>query len=295
MKTLTLLIIALASLASISIKGQSIDTASIWRINSSIWEPGVEIRYNYFKDYIDGDTTINSKQYLKVYKSGYQYIDWIPNPYYNYFQHELHGFLREENNKWYTYDGNQDKLLFDFTMTVNDTVFSAFTIPLSDPIIITAIDSILIDSVYKKRFHLNIAFGAQYIIEDIGATTGLFENMEFFEWDSKLVCFAKNGISLWADSTLECNLNVNVSETKTNIGSVTLYPNPADDYTILSIPLDFNMPNILLLDSFGKTVFNKSNVRDKTIKIQLSTFPKGLYLFLVNNGDKKQLMKLVIK
>ena len=295
MKTLNFLIIALACLASNNIKGQSIDPTSTWRVNSSNWEPGVEIQYNYFKDYIDGDTTINSKQYFKVYKSGYRRIDWIPNPYNLYFNHEFDGFLREENNKWYTADGNEDKLLFDFTLSVNDTVFSAFTIPFNGPIIVTAIDSVLIDSFYKKRFHLNIELGAEYIIEDIGASTGLFENLEFFEWDSKLICFAKNDVSLWSDSTMECDLNVNVSEAKTSIGSVTMYPNPADDYTILLIPPDFDMPSIRLLDSFGKTVFNKSDVSDKTVRIQLSAFPKGVYLIIVNNGDKKQLMKLVIK
>ena len=61
---------------------------------------------------------------------------------------------------------------------------SAFTFSM-DPITITAIDSILIDSEYRKRYYLSVEFGAEYIIEGIGATSGLFENMEFFEWESE--------------------------------------------------------------------------------------------------------------
>ncbi len=295
MKTLRLFIILAMSLASFHIKGQTIEPSSEWRVNFSIWEPGIQINYEFYRDFIEGDTIINSHSYSKIYKSGYGYIDWSPNPSYYYFSHVLHGFLREEDSKWYTVDANQDRLLYDFTLAVNDTVYSAFTYPFESPVIVTAIDSVLIGSVYKKRFHLNIQFGAEYIIEDVGATTGLFESMVLFEWDSKLVCFAENGVSVWADSTEECNLNVNIPETQAGSRSCTLYPNPAEEYTILSIPSNFTMAHIMLVDTFGRLLLNRSTGDDKSIKIPLSAFPVGIYLLIVENGDKRESLKLIIQ
>lgn len=297
MKTPKLLIILALTLASYNIIGQSIEPSSEWRVNFFIGEPQIQTRYEFYRDYIEGDTIINSTSYIKIYKSGYGYIDYGPFPSYYYFSHYLHGFLREENNKWFTYDmsQNQDMLLFDFTLAVNDTVVSAFTYPSQGTILVTAVDSVLIDSVLKKRFHLNIPYGADYIIEDIGPNSGLFENMVFFEWESKLICYAENNVPVWLDSNEECNLNVNIPEEIVGLESCSVYPNPAEGYTILSVVPELLGFDILLVDWSGQIVFSQSSLKETSIKILLSAFPSGLYLLLVKNGNKHYKFKLLIK
>jgi len=274
-------------------KGQSIDTVSVWRINSAIWEPGVESKVFHFKDFIDGDTTINSINYYKVYQTGYWYYSWPPYPNYFFFTHIFHGFLREENNKWYTSDGLDDLLLYDFTLDVNDTVISAFTFTSGDPIIVTVIDSVLIESEYKKRFHLNLEYGAEFIIEDIGASSGLFENMAFFEWDSELVCFAKNGESLWGIPTEECELNVSINEDKPIKSELLIFPNPASNYFYIKLPKGRSF-NVKIFDSFGRLIFEKINTETEQLMFSVEKYSPGCY-FLQIEDDSILIREKLIK
>lgn len=294
MKTRKVLFVIVLLSNIIVVSGQSINLESEWRINSSIWEPGNEINYRYYKASIDGDTVINSKQYYKVYQSGYGYIDWIPEPYYYYFNHLLYGFLREENSKWYTLYYGQEELLYDFNLQVNDTIESAFTFSM-EPIIITAIDSILIDSEYKKRFHLSIQFGAEYIIEGIGASSGLFENMEFFEWESDLVCYAKNGISFWGVSTEECDLNVSITDNKIIDQDFNIYPNPAKNYIKILTPHINKITYLTLVNTMG-TIMLKEKFNSRIANtISLNKLPSGIYFVIIENELIVQTKKLMVE
>jgi hypothetical protein len=275
----------------------NIDPASEWRVNYFMAEPGY-MQQTYYKDFIDGDTVIGSLEYFKVYASGYSYIEYLPPGFYNYFEHSPEGLLREQNQKWYTYYEDHDTLLFDFTLGLYDTVYSALTNVFDDSaIIVTAIDSVLVDNEYKKRMRLNFeeGEGAQYIIEDIGASSGLFENMSFFEWGSDLVCFAKNGISLWGVSTEECDLAVNIGEINNNLHNCNLYPNPACKSTNLSIPPGFGNVKITLIDSYGKIVFQELKKEGHDIRISLHSCLPGLYLVLIENDNQRQTIKLLVQ
>ncbi len=288
----TLFLIALLSI-TVFVSGQSIDIDSEWRVNSSVWEPGYQIDYRYYKNYIDGDTVINSKVYHKVYQSGYGYIDWVPTPYYYYIKPSLHGFLREENNKWYTFhNGPQEELLYDFNLQVNDTIESAFAM---EPIIITAIDSVLIDSEYKKRFHLNDSFGAEYIIEGIGATTGLFEYMGFFESESELICYAKNGTSFWGESTEECNLTVSISDCEKNDLDFHIYPNPAKSYINIITPSINKTTDLTLVNITGAIVVREKLQSGITNTISLNKLPSGIYFAIIENELNRQTKKLIVE
>jgi hypothetical protein len=279
-----------ALMLSFIIQAQSIDTSSEWRVNSGYLDL-MTIHYEFYKDYIEGDTTINTIQYLKIYKSGYGYFDYYPNPCYYYFNHLLHGFLREENNKWFTCNGDQDLLLFDFNLAVNDTVHSAYTFSMG-PIIITQIDSVIIDSAYKKRFHLNIADnGAEYIIESIGATTGLFEDMVFFEWSSELVCFAKNGISLWGSQTEDCDLNVTVRENKNTSQACIVYPNPTSkSVTIDLINFTGFLYHIEITDIKGVRLF-AAQTRECKIVIDIENYSNGIYFVHLKSDASNYVVK----
>lgn len=294
MKTKTRLLVLALLLMSILSKAQTIDPASEWRVNfQETWTP-YEFYNNQYRDYIDGDTTINSIEYYKIYYSGYSFYGLFPGENVNYYNHVLHGFLREENNKWYTFYENIDTLLFDFTLNVNDTVRSAYSFLVGDPIIIVAIDSILIDGNYKKRFHLN-DIGCEYIIEGIGATTGLFENMFFFEWYSNLVCYAKNGISVWGESTDDCDLAVNISEKDGNKSQFSIFPNPAIDFTTLRIPNGIGKMKFTLTDSMGRIVYQDYYESSALNRISLHSYPSGVYFAIIESNGMRQTAKLMIE
>jgi hypothetical protein len=277
----------------LSVTEQVIDTTSEWRVDFSIWfEPFVET-IDIYRDFIEGDTIINSYVYYRVFKSGYWQENFSQMHYYN---HVFHHFLREENNKWYTIDDyQQEDLLYDFNLEVGDTVNSAFTHYNDYPITITAIDTILVDSEPKKRFHLNWVSGADYIIEDIGATSGLFENMVFVAWESNLVCFAKDGVSVWGESTEDCDLAVTVPEKFINDQLYSAYPNPASEYIIVVSPYEFNSEaTVSLIDSYGRVVLQRLKIYNHITRISLNSLQPGLYIILIESTDKKQYIKLLI-
>lgn len=296
MKTQKFLFAFLVLFVSFTMQGQTIDPASEWRVDYFMAEPGY-MNQSFYRDYIDGVTTIDSLEYYIVYCSGYSTFNWGPP---TYFSHSLHGYLREQNNKWYTYiiSENQDALLFDFNLEVNDTVYSAFTwVDNEEPVIVTAVDSIMVEGEYKKRMQLNFeeGSGAEYIIEDIGATSGLFENMWFFEWGSELVCFAKEGNSLWGSSTEECDLAVNINENQGNTQPCSVFPNPAKDFTMLAIPSGLKNVTFKLIDLVGGIVYQKSIESPSINMIPVTTYHSGVYLAVIETNGLKQSIKLIIE
>jgi hypothetical protein len=281
-------------IVSVTTQAQTIDTTSEWRVNyQEVWEP-YDFYNNLYRDFIEGDTIINSVEYFKVYQSGYSYYGYIPNGDIYTYEHVLHGFLREENNKWFTLFENQDTLLFDFNLNVNDTVISAYTYSFADPIMVTAIDSVLIDGEYKKRMQLN-GMGAEFIIEGIGATSGLFENMFFFEWYSELVCYAKNGVSVWGTPTEECDLAVNINENQGDENPCVISPNPGKDFIMLSIPPGLGKVEIILINLLGGIVYQDSFIGPSSNKINLNDFPAGFYLVIIKSKGLRQTTKLIIE
>ncbi len=276
-----------------AVPSSNLDITSEWRVDyQQSWYPG-EFWNNVYRDYIDGDTVINSYQYYKIYQSGYSFEGIVPVGEVYSYDHVLHGFLREENGKWYTYYENTDALLFDFTLDVNDTVYSAYSFLTPDyQIIVMGIDSILVDGEYKRRLQLNNP-GAEYIIEGIGATSGLFENMFFFEWYSQLVCYAKNGVSVWGESTEECDLAVTINDDRGNTDPCSVFPNPAKDFTMLTIPSGLNNVTIRLFDLVGGIVCQKSFESPSTNKILLTAYHSGVYLAIIESKGFRQTIKLI--
>lgn len=300
MKTQNFLSALLLLLASFTIQAQTIDPASEWRADYSRVDVGSEwYCFNeYYKDFIDGDTILNSKEYYKIYHSGYTYQGWCgyPGSYY-YYDHSLHGYLREENDKWYIFYQNQDMLMFDFTLETGDTLngFQADHCPYD--ITVYGVDSIIIDGDYKKRLQLcyNGWINAAYLIEGIGSTTGLWAPIYQFEWSEQLVCYARNGISLWGASTEECDLAVKINENQGDKNPCIISPNPCKDFIMLSIPPKFEKVEITLINLHGGIVYQDSFIGPSSNKIKVNDFPAGLYLAIIESKGLRQTTKLIIE
>lgn len=276
-------------------QSQNIDTTSVWRTNYEIWDPIGGARKEFFRNYINGDTLINGITYFKVYKSGYFIFD--PDPFqihypFEYFDHPL----RSAGNKWYTFDNNEDKLLYDFTLQPGDTVISAFTFSMEGPVTVGSVDSVMFGSEWKRQFHLNhiMGAGATLIIEDMGANSGLFQNMSFFEWDSQLHCFAHGSNVIWSDTNYTCDLNVSVPGEKINFTGVFIYPNPATDYIVVDLPDEVGKTEISICNLVGKTVFYQKGERMKTFRVEVKDFPGGIYFLRTNSGKTNSVTRLVV-
>ena len=276
-------------LVSFTTQAQTINFGSQWRVDywpSIIYEDPYFIKYS---DVIDGDTIIDSISYYKIYTSGYICYD---NYFYFFFNHELHGFLREEGNKWYTNLNGEDKPLYDFTLEVGDTLYNAYT---TSELIVEEIDSILVDGEFRKRMKLQFPYKLLYVIEGIGSNRGLFENIAEFEYGASLICYAINGVSVWGEQTGECDLTVKVSENDNSCTLFSVFPNPASEFICISFPKDQGIVNFKLVNLTGEIVYETNCYSVSTQQIPLSSYPSGIYLAIFKSEKMRKTIKLIIE
>lgn len=288
MKATFLILCFLCLLLSGKTEAQTINPDSQWRVD---YTPDLDPYDLKYLDIIDGDTIIDSIEYYKIYNSGYIY------DYSNYyiFEHELHGFLREEGDKWYSYQDFRDTLLYDFSLEVGDTLIAAFT---QGPIVVEAIDSILVDGEYRERMHMYLGPTQPEvnIIAGIGSTRGLFEKMKIpGEWGGGILrCYAIDGIPVYTPF-YECDLTVDIHEYDKSPKSISISPNPAINYILVNLPQDLGMVHCKLMNSMGKIVFEKDFESNSVNKILTSSYDPGLYIAVFENDLVKQSIKFIIE
>lgn len=275
----------------------NIDTLSQWRVDSQM-SNSYGVVYDHFKYFIDGDTVIGANEYYKVYKSGYSY-EWEFSGYisdYNYYERSFRGVLRESDNKWYTSDiYNNDVLLYDFTVNIGDTICSGL-------ITISDIDTIMVGGESKRRFHLfMIGVGglADKIIEDVGATTGLFEPLVGGEFSSTMYCYAVDFTPLWINPNNypDCDLSVRIDESIKNV-NIICYPNPFTASSKIEYTLDKNSKiQISIYNAIGKVVYEvaETYVRPGRHEVSwsLGHLPAGLYYCVLRSEDGLSVVKIV--
>jgi hypothetical protein len=287
------------------------DSVGVWRIRSENYDGNLTY-YSFFDYFLNGDTTINSTLYSKMYLStGTQIIDTLNSGYY--------GALREFNKKIYFYpdsnmqtgnpqdfcynwNGNspnysEDLLLYDFNVGVGDTVHY-FHLD-SSYIIINSIDSILIQGQYRKRYNhsgLNGIsscgwFSSYSYVEGIGnITEGLFHMLRYyFEHGYYLRCFEDENILY--SNVGDCSTFGGVRiEEQLDENNLTIYPNPSSSNLTIEL-IDINTSfkaQVYINDITGKEVYSTS-ISSTINNIDVSSFKSGLYLLKIvsNNGEVK--------
>ncbi len=176
---------------------------------------------------IEGDTMIGSYQYSKVYiktkhQHGSDQSQWC-SEYVNYYEY-FYGGIRESGKKIYVTPnsfGPGEYLAYDFNLSIGDTLPSPDGNPSAPAYerIINTIDSVLVFGDYRKRYTAN---NNHYVIEGIGASSGLFNPMVYSPsyCFMQTLCYAEYGTP---DHFLQnCNLNLSIEELDKNDKSKTL-------------------------------------------------------------------------
>ena len=102
---------------------------------------------------------------------------------------------------------------------------------------------------------------------------------------------AENG----CDSVITLNLTVNSSSSLNNIANaieVSLYPNPANAYTILKVEGLKEQTPVYLFDIQGRKLKEYVlNAVQQTLRIDVSDLPKGVYTIMIGNTTKKLIVE----
>lgn len=256
--------------------------------------PSPHWEYNTMRYFLNGDTTIDSKEYSLVY--GYV----SPSEEIDTLNASLMGGLREDSlKKIYFLPISPDLscqcykcniwpvpleiVLYQFDVGVGDTAFIG---PNESPWIVSSIDSILIDSNYRKKY--NFSYYGRYWIEGIGSSYGLFGPMcqDPFEGYVELLCY--EGVTTYYSKYGYCMLWYYVSVPDINEDDLfTVYSNP--DYNRLYFKLNTSVKGteINLYNNSGN-LLKSLNCRpgQNDYVMDFNKLPSGLYIaVLLNNGQ----------
>lgn len=240
----------------------------------------------------------------------YEYIVGIEN------SNELFGLLRNDkpNKKVYIKNiyNDDEYILFDFGLKLKDKVTMNF-FPEFEQLdyYIVRVDSVLDPNGVTRKFfkysinladtNLNSGEWYQTIIEGIGMSNGIYSqkiyipfeyitlNLNCIKLDSNRIYKINTGwwthsSNVSIDTTASCNFTefqyMGIDDTK--IKSITIYPNPADNF------IHFNIDNeIELLEIYdSKLTLIKSSTQLRNKFLDISQLPSGIYFCKVYSKGK---------
>jgi hypothetical protein len=254
------------------------------------WCAQSAIRY-YYQYSVNGDTTVNSKNYFKVYRSAPSYDS-------------LCCLLREDSANEIMYEsrdgGHTEDTLYDFNLNVNDTLpqwknyWKEY---------VKKVDSILIGKSYRKMLVVTDIDSSQRdsLIEGIGSSHGLLEEPFIWgtsEFRSVLICFEENDTTVYPYLNYNCSTALAASDFEEPSKAISVFPNP--NAGVFTIEAKGEKPegksSIEIYNVLGEKVYLQFNIQNPTFKIDLLNQPNGVYLYRIisQNGDLIGEGKLII-
>ena len=244
---------------------------------------------------ITGDTIIDSTIYHKLnYNTIYYHVgsngcDPFPTSgykgYAGAFRNDIPG-----KKVWIINSGGQtESILYDFNISIGDTMpFSSF---LNYPggTIITSIDSVLLNGVYHKKYNMDNCSSNRFIIEGVGNSTGLMSDLDcLFEWDSWLTCLKTGGVILYPNGVNDCDPVPYFSTSNRDYKSKSsLFPNPS--YNEIHIKLNETYKDQVLFKIIGINgnliLENQEEVKDQVLTIETHQLTPGTYLIQLMDGN----------
>jgi hypothetical protein len=269
------------------------DTNAVWDI---VLYPDPQGPYpfpyvNHFKYRLDGDTLINSISYQKLLRTSFNIVCSVDST------TELYGFLRNdiEMRKVFYRDiySADELLLYDFNLKVGDTLKGSVFLYLN-PFTVSAIDSILINNNYHKRYSINLRefFMDEYLIEGVGTTVGLLERVSEFWPFYELRCFSQNGqLGYLSPRVTDCRLESDTCYVgiydQLVLPKIRIFPNPAKDYLYLNLDEQTNINNLFTLyDITGRVLYQKEFI--SSLMLDCSTYERGIVFYRISSIANQQ-------
>jgi hypothetical protein len=278
----------------------------VWNVSYQEYGMGFCGEYSYT---ISDDTLINNTVYHKIMKTGHDFsMTYYANPsphwvcdhsvaYGNYTNYT--GALREDISlKKVFFIPPSDtalQLLYDFNLNVGDSLKGYLSL-CNDCSKVTSIDSILINTTYRKRWNFQYSGQPGYsIIEGIGSSCGLLNPYTNFEYFSNLDCFSQNGQTLYPfySASAACALLTSIGENSKEQNALTIFPNPSNGLFQLSAN-NSDFINVEVTNLLG-TIIKKSEIKNGSFELDLSNESQGIYFVRVSDNKGKSVVRKVVK
>ena len=285
---------------------RSFPDSAMWRVDYDVNEPFQFFYFwdSYFHYSLNGDTTINAKQYKKLYRSYvyFTHIDVSEPGQTPQCQPPLYmGALRDDpaaDKAFFVYDGTTiDSLLFDYTLQPGDTVRG---IPGNKESqlqnVVQSIDSVLIEGVYHRRWNLDTChspyagYFTPYIIEGIGSSSGLIDSICTYPFDFTdryLIC-VKNGNDILFESGHPSDFGCNpiVEGIDDNINANTIHcTNPNSTEARIHSDLYLQNASVKIFNSSGCLVMQIQNICGNSFVVGRNSLPAGIFFLQLNESN----------
>jgi hypothetical protein len=246
--------------------------------------------------FLSGDTTIGDQSYKKVYSS-MRYRSNLNT--WTYYYNGYFGAIYSDNeaNKvyWRPASSFQDTLLYDFNLSVGETLPESYVY---DPevagiIQIDDIDTSTINGQSIVRYHMdNAGFGLEYILQGIGSTLGLLEPITpFFEHHFTLLCFQNYETSLTYPENGDCDVFTDISSYSAEENNISIYPNPANG--ILNID-NASVSHIQIFSITGLLI-SESEIKTDHFELKLKGVPEGMYFLRFEKDLEIKALKIIVQ
>lgn len=227
------------------------------------------------------DTIINSTTYKKLFKTGtihtYCWDGFTINS--TSIVNNYVGALRQDVLAKKIYFvlpyTPQEIQLYDFNLSIGSAV-DCFTV--------TTIDSILVGNSYNKRFNLTAGAMTQSNIEGVGSTIGLLESLCMGEVNSNLICFSKDGQTLYPNTSTTCLIITDLKENK-GTAICSLFPNPNSGWFKVRLDSKLDNGSIVITNCLGQKIHQQDIINDET-DVKLTDISSGLYSYTILSGKE---------
>ncbi len=272
--------------------------------NYTVWSVNME------KFIQDGDTSINSTSYKKIYFNDGCTISPENTSYKAAIREDI------ENKKLFIIpqDSTIEFLLYDFNLNIGDTAqiltigsyWNSNFYPLINTIQVNNIDSILLeDGNYHKRFRLESLTSynwEEYWIEGVGSSLGPIYPGDYFmvicketEGYPTLLCVEQDGFMYYDNPWYTCCENVGGNMDEIDNKFFKVYPTiTQSEITVEILNNDFNKNKIEIFDIYGKILKSILSSKSKTT-VDVNSFCNGLYFIRIINSNMYQTGKFIVK
>jgi hypothetical protein len=280
-----------------------IQPGSVWRINyeyscmdvNFVHEPGDE-EYKYF---INGDTVIGGRNYLKLYKSGILYLD---SPF--EIKNKYIGAIRDSADRFFFVEDKKasEKLLYNFAAKVGESICSECG---GMEYVVSDIDTL---ENGRKKFYFDIITvncgSANSLIEGIGWLGGLLEGNACYSHPgvrgSYLVCYSEDRIPVYQTEISRCgekNVACNTDITSVNRTLLSKSPEIANlSGGLLEICLFEGVADLYSIEIFtiqGRKIYQQPAELPGIVDVR--AIGSGSYVIRISNERFVYTTKFVIR
>lgn len=220
---------------------------------------------------------------------------------------EVDIYLREDDQqRVWKYQYFTESLLYDFSLSIGDSVEITDDLGLPCTLVVTQTDSLtLADMQPYRRLKLRSAgdpdgsfFGFVEWVEGMGSLYGPLYYGGFCATDfgESLLCFFQQGQRLYHDSERETCARFLTSITEaTPSAAPIVYPNPSQGLLSISLPANHDKPlTFYLYDSSGRLI-QQLDIQDSITAVSLQAWPAGTYFYRIAKGEVTRYSGSIVK